>query len=126
MKTFLRRERKRITGAAALGTVTGLLLGAVLLWYGADGGSGAPALTALEPARGRTADPPVDLNGATAEELDDLPGIGPVLAERIVDFREENGPFACPEEILAVLGIGPAVYEELAPYIGAEQESEKP
>lgn len=59
----------------------------------------------------------LDLNDATAEELEALPGIGPVLAERIVAWREENGPFQSREDVLDVKGIGEATYESLAPYV---------
>ncbi len=48
----------------------------------------------------------VHLNQATAAELDDLPGIGPVIAERIVAHRTENGPFTAVEDLLDVPGIG--------------------
>jgi competence protein ComEA len=51
---------------------------------------------------------PVDVNRATAEELDQLPGIGPTTAAAIVDHREENGPFASVDDLEAVRGIGPA------------------
>jgi competence protein ComEA len=51
---------------------------------------------------------PVDLNRATAEELDTLPGIGPTTAAAIVDHREQNGPFARVDDLDAVRGIGPA------------------
>lgn len=56
---------------------------------------------------------PLDLNTATAEELDTLPGIGPALAERIVAYREANGPFESVEEILEVSGIGEAKFADL-------------
>ena len=59
-------------------------------------------------------DGPVDLNAATAADLDGLPGIGPVLAERIVEHRERNGPFRSVEQLDDVPGIGPATYAELA------------
>jgi len=58
--------------------------------------------------------PVVDLNRATAEELDALPGIGPGLAQRIVAFREERGGFRAPEELATVPGIGLAAYARLA------------
>jgi competence ComEA-like helix-hairpin-helix protein len=59
----------------------------------------------------------VDLNQATEEDLIALPGIGPALARRILDYREVNGPFSSPEEILKVNGIGPAIYADLADYL---------
>ncbi|HJQ95152.1 MAG TPA: ComEA family DNA-binding protein [Acidimicrobiia bacterium] len=56
----------------------------------------------------RTGDGPIHLNRATAAELDALPGIGPVIAERIVAHRSEHGPFTTVEELLDVPGIGEA------------------
>ncbi|MGY1803854.1 ComEA family DNA-binding protein [Blastococcus sp. SYSU D00922] len=56
----------------------------------------------------------VDLNAAGVAELDALPGIGPVLAQRIVDHRESQGPFRSVEELDDVPGIGPAIAAELA------------
>ena len=56
----------------------------------------------------------VDLNQATAEELETLAGIGPSLARRIVAYREEQGGFDSPEELTAIPGIGRAAYEKLA------------
>ena len=62
----------------------------------------------------------LELNSATAAELESLPGIGPVLAERILAQREENGPFTGPEDLLAVNGIGPKTLEAIEPYITFE------
>jgi competence protein ComEA len=52
------------------------------------------------------ADGKVAINRASAQELDALPGVGPVLAERIVSYREEHGPFSTVEDLLQVPGIG--------------------
>jgi competence protein ComEA len=60
---------------------------------------------------------PVDLNTATAADLEELPGIGPVLAERIVGFRDEQGRFASVEQLQDVPGIGPAIYDDLKPLV---------
>jgi competence protein ComEA len=53
----------------------------------------------------------VNVNQATAQQLQALPGIGPALAERIVAYRDESGPFASPEDLLGVRGIGPKTLE---------------
>ena len=60
---------------------------------------------------------PVNLNTATAEELDDLPGVGPAIAQAIVDHRTTHGPFATVEELLEVRGIGQAKLEEIRPRV---------
>ena len=56
---------------------------------------------------------PLDLNTATAEQLQTLPGIGAELAERILDYREEHGPFESVEQIMEVPGIGEGKFAEL-------------
>ncbi|MGH2399200.1 MAG: helix-hairpin-helix domain-containing protein [bacterium] len=58
-------------------------------------------------------DPRVDLNRAAARDLEALPGIGPVLARRIVAHRERHGPFLRLEDLLQVEGIGPRMLERL-------------
>ncbi len=59
----------------------------------------------------------VDLNQATAEELERLPEVGPSLATRIVEYRQRHGRFRMPEELQQVPGIGPKTYEALKDYI---------
>jgi competence protein ComEA len=60
---------------------------------------------------------PLDLNRATAAALDALPGIGPVLASRIVTRRDHVGPYRRAEDLLDVPGIGPRLFERLRPHV---------
>ena len=59
----------------------------------------------------------LNINSATASEFEALPGIGPVLAEEIVNYREKNGPFKSIEEIINVSGIGKAKFNAISEYI---------
>jgi len=55
----------------------------------------------------------VDINSATLEELDGLPGIGPTYAQRIIEYRKDQGSFQDVEELTQVKGIGPATLEKI-------------
>jgi competence protein ComEA len=59
----------------------------------------------------------LDLNRATAADLEELPGIGPVIAERIVAWREQNGPFASVGQLREVSGIGERTLQRLADHV---------
>lgn len=75
-----------------------------------------PPVTGEEPASppgSSTTGAKINLNTATLEELDILPGIGPAIAQRIIDYREANGPFKSIEEITLVSGIGDTTYEKI-------------
>jgi competence protein ComEA len=82
-------------GAGAAGGPAGAAGGA-----GASSGSGIPT-------------GPVHLNSATVEQLDALPGVGPVTAQKIVDYRQKHGAFTSVDELDAVSGIGPARLDQL-------------
>ena len=55
----------------------------------------------------------ININTASQFELETLPGIGPTTAQKIIEYREENGPFATTEAIMDVSGIGPGTYERI-------------
>jgi len=63
---------------------------------------------------------PININTATATELQELPGIGPVLAQRIVDHRETRGHFASLDELSEVSGVGRATIEGLTGRAGVD------
>jgi competence protein ComEA len=75
----------------------------------------------LVPARGAaesagatpSATAPVDLNTASAEQLDALPGVGPATAQKIIDYRQAHGPFRSIDELEGVPGIGPSKLAQL-------------
>jgi competence protein ComEA len=77
---------------------------------------GAPP-GAAAPGGGAAAGAPVDLNTATLESLDGLPGIGPVLAQRILDWRSQHSRFSSVDELGEVSGIGEATLSDLRPLV---------
>lgn len=99
--------------------LTGLNLARVLV----DGEQvlvGVPAATGAAPHAapgGAGAGGLLDLNTATSEQLQELPGVGPVTAESILAFRTDHGPFTSVEELLDVSGIGEATLAEIAPHV---------
>lgn len=93
--------------AAAPPVVAG---GGVASGDGAGGGA-APATTTT------TTPDPVDLNTATADQLDTLPGVGPATAAAIIDFRDRHGAFRSVDDLAQVRGIGKAKLEQLRPHL---------
>jgi competence protein ComEA len=75
----------------------------------------APGAGSLGPVSGL-----ININTASLEVLDQLPDIGPVIAQRIVDYRETNGPFASIEDIMKVQGIGQSTFDKLKNLIAVE------
>ena len=72
----------------------------------------APAPAAAAAASAPAAEK-VNINAATADQLTALPGIGPSYAQRIVEYREKNGPFKKVEDLLNVTGIGEKTFEKI-------------
>jgi competence protein ComEA len=68
----------------------------------------APTTSSATDAGGK-----ININTATAAELDTLPGIGPTIAQRILDYRTAHGPFANIEDLMNVKGIGPATFDKI-------------
>ena len=65
---------------------------------------------------------PLDINTATVDDLDDLPKIGPVLAQRIVDYRSANGDFQFIEELMNVEGIGEGIFDKIKEFVEVRNE----
>jgi len=81
----------------------------------------APALSAQSkvpaPKPAATAAAPVNLNTATAEQLETIPGVGPRMAERIIDYRQKNGGFKKIEDLMNVSGVGEKSFLKMKPLI---------
>jgi len=75
-----------------------------------------------EPAEPPEWDLRLDLNTATAGQLEELPGIGSVLADRILEYREKNGPFQTVWELTAVDGVGESKTAGLLPYVTVSEK----
>ncbi len=67
----------------------------------------------------------IDINRAVAADLEALPGIGPVKARAIVEYRIRNGPFAKASDIQNVTGIGPKTFERIAPLLTVDNAEKK-
>lgn len=91
---------------AGMRNVFAFVLVALMLWTGTAG--------AADPEAARA---PIDLNRATAEELESLPGIGAAKAAAIVEAREAQGGFASLEDLESVRGVGPALMAKLRPLV---------
>jgi competence protein ComEA len=81
------------------------------------------AVAAAQDGRTASGQPTVNINTATSEQLQLLPGVGPALAGRIIAFREANGPFEKVDELAAVQGIGDTSLAKLRPYVATSGET---
>jgi competence protein ComEA len=78
---------------------------------------GAAAAAASAPSAGAVPGQLVNLNSATLEQLDTLPGVGPVTAQKIVDWRSQHQQFSSVDELLEIDGIGEKTLADLAPFV---------
>ena len=113
---------KRLLSIALLGFF--VLLGIVLETSGERTVVERPPETEEKGRTLKTVNFPIDINSATYEELVALPGIGPVKAKAIVEYREKNGPFRSPKDILEVPGIGEKTLEGILDFIEIDAEGE--
>ena len=82
-----------------------------LLFFGLIFSASVDAGKKIPPAK------PVNLNTATAEQLQQVPGIGPVTADKILKMRKYNGPFHSVDDLRAIRGIGPKRLEQMRKYL---------
>lgn len=99
-------------------------------WQASRAGNGSEPLVRQEqtplPSRSFAPGNRLDINSAGPRELETLPGIGPVLAQRIVEFRAKNPPFRRVEEILIIRGIGRRKFEALRDRIQVADSTAQP
>jgi competence protein ComEA len=108
---FMRPREQRTVAVLAAGALA--LLAAI--WWRHGGYRGG--VVDIDRAPPLVAKFQVDVNRADWPELIQLPGIGPTLAQRLIDDREQNGKFRDVEELSRVGGIGPRTLERIRPYI---------
>ena len=89
----------------------------VLVGVRAPGGVAAPAASAGSAAGGAGPGRLVNINTAAETTLEELPGVGPVTAAAIVQWRTDNGPFSAVDELMEVSGIGEATLADMAPFV---------
>ncbi|TMK86417.1 MAG: ComEA family DNA-binding protein [Actinobacteria bacterium] len=89
----------------------------ILVWKKGRTAAGAGSGSTTGSGGGSGAGGPINVNTATLDQLDSLPGIGPTLAQRIIDYREQHGPFRSVEDLLNDSGIGDARLADLKPLV---------
>ena len=104
---------RRGADLAALNLAAPLVDGVQVLVPARARPQGAVVPGGLTPMDGAVRVGPISLSSATVDELDELPGVGPITAQKIVDYRSEHGPFASVDDLDAVPGVGPTRIEQL-------------
>ncbi len=100
---------------------TACLFCSLALMLAAGAASAADVAAVKAPAPAAADIKALDLNAATFQELEALKGIGPALAQKILDYRQKNGPFRKVEDLLAIVGIGPLNFEHIRTQVKVTQ-----
>ena len=93
------------------------LVTALVLVFALAGVAPAASSPAAAPKAGASEARPVDINTADTAALESVPGIGKSLSQRIIAFREKNGPFQSVDDLLKVQGVGEKSIQKLRPYL---------
>ncbi|MDP4126641.1 MAG: helix-hairpin-helix domain-containing protein [Bacillota bacterium] len=109
------------TGSTGVGSPSSAVSSGIVNNTGSANGSGAGSVNTNAGISNQTASDKININTAGAAELDKLSGVGPALAERIIQYRTEHGLFARPEDLQNVSGIGPKTYEKMASQVTVSQ-----
>lgn len=100
------------------------LVATAALPVAAQQAKGAPAPRASAKAAKATPSSPVNINTASQDQLETLPGIGAKAAQRIIEFRQKNGSFKKPEDLMNVKGVGEKSFLKLKPLITVGDHAE--
>jgi len=90
----------------------------------ATGSNGSSRSSAAKPSA--TPSSPVNINTATQTQIETLPGIGPKVAQRIIEYRQKNGQFKKVEDLMNVKGIGEKSFLKLKPYLTVSEKTDHP
>lgn len=110
---------------ATVASIVAIGLSAIVAWWFVQGGA-VGGLVEVDQAARQSAAFQIDLNAADWAEIEQLPDIGPVLAKRVVAYRDEHGRYNKLDELRNVRGIGPITFGRISPFLRPIEPVAKP